>query len=124
MYFLNFNELFIKVENILIKENRKIILGFKTAGLFSSGDVLSIVFFSKNCPYSFKGICMGIRKKSLISPNTSFFMYSFIGGIILKLIVSYYYNRVYKMIFLDYKRNLNLIINRSKFYNLVNRKKL
>jgi ribosomal protein L19 len=103
---------------VLFKEKRKSVLGFLKVNFFMVGDFLSIVFFSKNCPFLFEGLCICIRKKSLLSSNTSFVVQNFVVGVLIQLIVSYYYNRVYNMVFLNYKKDINLVIRCSKIYRL------
>jgi|SRR5277367_3225116 len=88
--------------------------GFLKCKAFFVGDVLSIVFYSKNCPYSFEGTCVGIRKKALLSPNTSFLVQGYAVRVYMVSIFSYYLNRLYNMVFLYYKKNMDFLIKTSK----------
>lgn len=112
--FLNFN--FFCKDKVLIRRKSKKVLGFLKVNSFSVGDVLSVIFFSKNCPFSFEGLCLGIYKKSLLSPNVSFTISNYLAGVYMFMNLSYYCNRVYNMVFLNYKRNLDLKIRKSKLY--------
>jgi len=92
--------------------------GFLKVNIFLVGDFLSIVFFSKNCPFPFEGICIGIKNKSLLSPDASFIIQNNLVGVLITVILSYYYNRVYNMMFLYYKKNISLVIRSSKIFRL------
>ena len=107
---------FLNLSGLLIKERNKKLLGFLKTKAFLVGDVLSVIFFSKNCPFSFEGMCLGIRRKSLLSPNTSFIMQGHAVGVYMRVVFSYYYNRLYSMVFLNYKRDLDFFIRSSKVF--------
>lgn len=48
---------------------------------FSVGDILGVSFYSKGLNYFFEGICIGIRGKSFVTPETSFILRNIIGDV-------------------------------------------
>lgn len=111
------------IDNNLNNNNRvNFIKNRKQRNLISSsklntGDILSVVFWQKGIIYKFEGICISIKKKKLLSLNTSLIIRNVIAGIGIELTVSYYVNRVYSMVILDYKRK-HFNYKRSKLYYL------
>ena len=104
--------------NIFIRCKRKKVLGFSKVNIFLVGDYLVVVFFSKNSPFPFEGVCLAIRKKSLLLPNTSFIIKNSLVGVLMHMVICYYYNRVYNMVFLYYKKDANLSKHSSKIFRL------
>jgi len=62
---------------------------------FVIGDVLGLSFCNKGYSFSFEGLCIAIRKKKLVSPETSFILRNIIGGIGIEVSFSFFYNRVF-----------------------------
>lgn len=114
---LYFNSLLV-FEGVFLRCKRRKVLGFLKVNIFLVGDYLAIVFFSKNSPFPFEGICMAIRKKSLLLPNTSFIIKNSLVGVLIQMVVCYYYNRVYNMVFLYYKKDVSLNIRSSKIFRV------
>lgn len=84
---------------------------------FSTGDILNVTFWKSNIIYRFEGICISLKKKSLIKPDVSMILRNIILGVGIEFIVSYFYNRVYNGRFSDYKRKRFLYL-RAKLYYL------
>jgi hypothetical protein len=58
--------------DILARKERKFSPGFnKTALFINVGDYVEIFYFYKGNLFSFDGLCLSIRLKSLIKPNVS-----------------------------------------------------
>ena len=90
------------------RKNRKIISGTSFLKFISIGDILEFVYVYKSIPLIYKGICIAIRRRFFIMPDVTLILRNVILKIGIELTVSYFYNRLYKLKFLDYKR---------KFYN-------
>lgn len=91
---------------------------------FKIGDIIEIIFYYKCTPLVFNGICIAIRKKYFVKPDVVFILRNIIIKIAIELTVSYYYNRLYKLKFLDYKRKF-LTFNKNKLFFIrskINRK--
>src|SRR5690242_20467868 len=86
------------------RKNRPFIRGSKLYRFFTVGDILEFVYFYRSVPLIFKGICISIKKKQFIMPDVTLILRNVIMKVGLELTVSYYYNRLYKLRFLDYKR--------------------
>lgn len=114
-YFIN-NELDNNNNRINFIKNRKQ-RNLISSSKLNTGDILSVVFWQKGIIYKFEGICISIKKKKLLSSNTSLIIRNVIAGIGVELTVSYYANRVYSMVILDYKRK-HFNYKRSKLYYL------
>lgn len=87
---------------------------------FKPGDILEIVFFRKGLPYTFEGICLAIKKKTLQDINSSFIIRNVLSGIGIEYSISYFYNRMYFLRRNDYKKKF-YDIKRAKFFYLRNR---
>lgn len=90
------------------RKNRKIISGTLSLKFISIGDILEFVYVYKSIPLIYKGICIAIRRRFFVIPDVTLILRNVILKIGIELTVSYFYNRLYKLKFLDYKR---------KFYN-------
>ena len=90
------------------RKNRKKISGTTSLRFISIGDILEFVYVYKSIPLIYKGICIAIRRRFFIEPDVTLILRNVIMKIGIELTVSYFYNRLYKLKFLDYKR---------KFYN-------
>jgi len=91
---------------------------------FTVGDILEFIFFSKNIPLIFSGICIAIKRKNFIVADTMILIRNIIFNTIIEIIASYFYNRIYKLKFLDFRRKF-YVFNKNKLYyirNKVNRK--
>jgi len=102
-YFVEENFL-VQKDFIELRKHRKTVRGLRNFFHFMVGDILEIVYFRKNVAFIFSGICKAKKKKNMLDPDTSFILRNTIMQIGIELKVSYYYNRVYKMTFLDFKR--------------------
>lgn len=100
-------------------ENKKLNLKSKIAlnkvVKFKAGDILEIVFFRKGLPYTFEGICLSIKNKSLQNNNSSFILRNVLSGIGIEYSVSFFYNRMYFLRINDYKKKFH-DIHRAKFF--------
>src|SRR6185369_9921654 len=90
------------------RKNRPFIKGSILYRIFTVGDILDFVYFYRSLPLIFKGIFISIRKKNFMMPDVIITLRNVIMKVGLELTVSFFYNRLYKLRFLDYKR---------KFYN-------
>jgi len=104
-----------KRRSIQIRRSRNRINGFSKAFYFSVGDILEVVFMKWSLPFIFEGVCIAIKKRKLLSPEVSFILRNIILGVIIEMTFSYYYNRLYRLKFYDYKRKI-FLIRRSKLF--------
>lgn len=86
------------------RKNRKIISGTLSLRFVTIGDILEFVYVYKSIPLIYKGICIAIRRRFFINPDVTLILRNIILKIGIELTISYYYNRIYKLKFLDYKR--------------------
>jgi len=100
-----------------IRSRRKRKNVISTAVHFTPGDIIAVSFWKRSYIYRFEGICMRIRKKSLLNSDASFTLRNILFGIGIEATISYYYNRVYELYALDYKRK-KFVYKRSKLYYL------
>jgi ribosomal protein L19 len=100
-----------------LRRNRPLIKGFSKSFIFNAGDILKVIFFRKNYSYVFEGICLGIKKKSFIMPNTSFLLRNIILGISIEMVFLYFSKRLYFLKLQDYKRKFKTT-NRNKLFYL------
>lgn len=91
--------------------------GFFDVFLVYPGDVMEVFFFKKGSSFIFEGLCLGVRRKGLVHPESSIILRSFVSGIGIECIFSYYYNRLYSLRMKDYK-NRSFGYMRAKFYFL------
>jgi len=119
---LYFNELIecFEYERLVDKKSqkkiRKNVKGFiKNTSIFSAGDILKVVFFCKNMPFIFEGICLGVSKRKFLLPDVAFILRNVIMGVCLEVTFSYYYNRLYTLRINDWKKKFNFFY-RSKLY--------
>lgn len=122
---LNIDNYFHKIEkrdlmlnNIYIYSRKKREnLNFSKLKKFKVGDILEFVYFYKNIPLIFSGICLCIKRKSFVVPNVIIVIRNIILKVAIELIVSYFYNRIYTLKFLDFKRKF-FTFNKNKLYFL------
>lgn len=119
IYFNNFKQINKKKELIKGRKNRLSILEKNEIGkIFTRGDILTINFWAKSCNYHFEGICLSLKNKHILNPNSTIILRNVLYGTGVELSVSYFLNRLYRNIFIsDYKRK-KFIYKRSKLYYL------
>lgn len=81
------------------------------------GDILSVIFRKRSIIYRFEGICMGIKNKKLLTLNSSILLRNILFGISVEFTFSYFYNRIFFLQVLDYKRK-KFWYRRSRLYYL------
>lgn len=97
------------------RKNRKTIKGSKKYKIFVVGDILEFFFVYKSVPLSFSGMCIAIRKKSFVLPDVILILRNVIMKVPIEVTVSFFFNRVYKLNFLDYKRKF-FFFNKNKIF--------
>lgn len=97
------------------RKYRNLIKGSKLLKFFKIGDIIEFVFYFKCIPLIFKGICIAIKRKYFIVPDVTLIIRNIIVKVGIELTVSYYYNRLYKLKFLDYKRKF-FNFNKNKLF--------
>jgi ribosomal protein L19 len=102
------------------RKNRDFIKASKSIKFFRIGDIIEFVYFYKCIPLIFSGICIAIKRKYFIKADVSLVLRNVIMKVSIELTVSYFYNRLYKLKFLDYKRKF-YNFNRNKLYYVRNR---
>ncbi len=113
-YFLHINY---SVPTFAIKLAKKkwSVAGLHMVSQFIVGDVVSVVFRNKSFGYSFEGICLGIKKKFLIGPESSFILRNILGGVGIELLISFFYNRIFLLKISSYKRK-KLFYGHARIY--------
>jgi len=103
--------------NFYIKQRKHRILLKDTYNLkkFFVGDILEFVYFFKNIPLIFSGICISIKRKNFIMPDVVIIIRNIILKVVIEITVSYFLNRIYKLKFMDYKRKF-FTFNKNKLY--------
>lgn len=93
-------------DNLTLKENKNLFLGFnkKNGLIFKGGDILKITFNKGGMVYSFEGICLALRNKSVLSKNTTLILRNVIDRVGVEIIIGYFFNRVYNLQFRDFRR--------------------
>lgn len=97
------------------RKNRPFIKNSLKLKTFQVGDVVEFVFFLKNMALIFSGICISIKKKNFIMPDVILILRNMIIKTSIEITVSYFYNRIYKLKFLDYRRKF-YTFNKNKLY--------
>jgi len=97
------------------RKNRNLIKGSKKYKSFVIGDIIEFLFVFKSVPLLYSGICIAIRKKSFLVPDVTLILRNIIMKVIIEVTVSFFYNRVYKLKFLDYKRKF-YFYNKNKIF--------
>lgn len=82
---------------------------------FLIGDILEFVYNYKNMALTFNGICISLRKKSFVMPDQALILRNVIIGTGIEVTLSYFYNKGYKMQFLDYRRKF-FSFNKNKLF--------
>jgi ribosomal protein L19 len=97
------------------RKNRPFIKNSFKLKYFKVGDIIEFIFFLKNMALIFSGICISIKKKNFILPDVILILRNIIIKTSIEITVSYYYNRIYKLKFLDYRRKF-YTFNKNKLY--------
>jgi len=99
------------------RKNRKNIKGSKKYKKFVVGDIIEFLFVFKSVPLLYSGICIAIKRKSFLVPDVTLIIRNVIMKIAIEVTVSFFYNRLYKLKFLDYKRKF-YFFNKNKIFFL------
>lgn len=97
------------------RKNRKFIKGSKKYKVFSVGDIIEFLFVYKSVPLLYSGICIAIKYKSFLIPDVTLILRNIIMKVVVEITVSFFYNRIYKLKFLDYKRKF-YFFNKNKIF--------
>jgi ribosomal protein L19 len=97
------------------RKNRTFIKGSKRYKNFVVGDIVEFVFLFKSVPLLYSGICIAIRRKSFLVPDVTLILRNIIMKVAIEVTVSFFYNRIYKLKFLDYKRKF-YFFNKNKIF--------
>ena len=97
------------------RKNRLYIKGSKKYRKFLIGDIIEFLFVYKSVPLLYSGICIAIRKKSFLVPDVTLILRNIIMKVAIEVTVSFFYNRIYKLKFLDYKRKF-YFYNKNKIF--------
>lgn len=97
------------------RKNRNFIKGSKKYKSFVIGDIIEFLFVFKSIPLLYSGICIAIRKKSFLVPDVTLILRNIIMNVVIEVTVSFFYNRIYKLKFLDYKRKF-YFYNKNKIF--------
>lgn len=99
------------------RKNRKNIKGSKKYKKFIVGDIIEFLFVFKSVPLLYSGICIAIKRKSFLVPDVTLIIRNIIMKVAIEVTVSFFYNRLYKLKFLDYKRKF-YFFNKNKIFFL------
>jgi ribosomal protein L19 len=98
------------------RKNRSYIKGSKKYKKFLVGDIIEFLFIFKSVPLLYSGICIAIRRKSFLVSDVTLILRNVIMKVAIEVTVSFFYNRVYKLKFLDYKRKFYFFNKNKIFY--------
>lgn len=96
------------------------IIGFNSLYNFYIGDVLSVSFRSKGYSFFFEGLCLGVKRRFFVDPETSFILRNVLDNIGIELIFSFFYNRIFFVKISDFKRK-NFFYSKSKIFFIRNK---
>ena len=99
------------------RKNRKNIKGSRKYKKFVVGDIIEFLFVFKSVPLLYSGICIAIKRKSFLVPDVTLIIRNVIMKVAIEVAVSFFYNRLYKLKFLDYKRKF-YFFNKNKIFFL------
>ncbi len=88
--------------------------GLKKAYKFRVGDILNVVYITKNNPYIFKGVCMAVRG-NFLNPNLSFILRNVIMGIGIEMVFLYFGNRLFKL-YLEFYKKKHLLARTARIF--------
>jgi ribosomal protein L19 len=97
------------------RKNRTFIKGSKKYKIFVVGDVIEFLFIFRSVPLLYSGLCIAIRKKAFLVPDVTLILRNIIMRVAVEITVSFFYNRIYKLKFLDYKRKF-FFYNKNKIF--------
>ena len=97
------------------RKHRPFIKGSKKYRRFIIGDIIEFLFVYKSVPLLYSGICIAVRKKSFLVPDVTLILRNVIMKVAIEVTVSFFYNRIYKLKFLDYKRKF-YFYNKNKIF--------
>lgn len=86
------------------RTSRARIVGFFNNYAINSGDVISVTYSIKGFSFFFEGICISLKNRAMRNPNTSFILRNVIEQSGVEMLLSYYYNRIFRYNLQDYKR--------------------
>lgn len=115
-FILNLKDKVDKVKLLLLDRLNRKNVSYNISSI-KTGDVMAMVLWKKALIYKFEGICLKIKKKSLIDLNTSICLRNMFNKCGIEVVASYYLNRIFFMIILDYKRK-HFMYRKSKLYYL------
>lgn len=121
VYFTKKLKLKLKNKHIQLRRSRPKVNGFRKAYKITIGDILYIDFRISGLLYFFEGICIRIKGKNFVNPETSLTLRNILWGVGVELSIAYFYMRIFFPRFDDYKRK-KFFYSRSKLFFL--RKKL
>jgi len=98
------------------RKNRNYIKGSKKYKKFLVGDIIEFLFIFKSVPLLYSGICIAIKRKSFLVPDVTLILRNVIMKVAIEVTVSFFYNRLYKLKFLDYKRKFYFFNKNKIFY--------
>jgi len=87
----------------------------KNQASFLIGDILGLSFRNKGYSFSFEGLCIAIRKKKILHPETSLILRNILGTVGIEVSFSFFYNRVFHMRINNFKRK-KLSYTRAKLF--------
>lgn len=119
MFFIR-EDIVIKNNNILFRNNRKKIFNLEFTYKFVPGDILSIFFWNKGLIFNFEGICLSIKSRKLKKANISLILRNIIFKVGVELTISFIYNRLFFLKIQDYKRK-RFYYKKSKLFYLRNK---
>ena len=86
--------------------------------IFSTGDIITITYWTKTILCHYEGICLSLKNKLFRKPNVSIILRNVLSKIGIEITVSYFLNRIFKNILMsDYKRK-RIKYKSSKLYYL------
>jgi ribosomal protein L19 len=97
------------------RKNRNFIKGSKKYKMFLVGDIIEFLFIFKSVPLLYSGICIAIKRKGFLMPDVTLILRNIIMKVAIEITVSFFYNRIYKLRFLDYKRKF-YFFNKNKIF--------
>lgn len=83
---------------------------------FQAGDVLTVTITKELEGHGFTGICLGIRKASLSSMDTSVILRNVLFGVGVEILFSLFENRAYRIRFEDHLRKGFFYAKSKLFY--------
>jgi len=88
---------------------------FNVIEKFSVGDVLGLSFRNKGFTYFFEGLCIAIKGKSFLSPETKVIVRNILSDVGIELNFSFFYNRAFFLKNNSFKRK-RVFYSRAKLY--------